>query len=449
MTGQNALRRPRVALLTLGCPKNLLDSERIASVLEANGAEVVHELEGAQAAIVNTCGFIQSAKEESIDVILAVGGRRKAQALKTLVVTGCLSQRYGEELRRLLPEADVVVGIDPEGAARAALAVLMPDCVHQVRPSFPRSRRLTPAAWSYLAVSYGCDNRCAYCAIPLIRGPLRSRPRQEVLDEARFLAEQGVREVNVIAQDTAAYGVDLDGRPAVHALLRDLCRIEGLTWVRLLYVHPAHVYDELIEVLAAERKICPYVDLPIQHINDRILERMGRKTRRSRIEGLIARLRGAIPGLALRTTLMTGFPGEGEAEFDELLQFVRQVRFDRMGCFAYSPEEDTAAVAMPDQVPEHVREERCDRLMAAQQEIAFELSAARVGEKALVLTEDSVDAEGRRAARSVREAPDVDPLIYVEGEGVPEAGQFIEVQITDSAGYDSIARIAAEPPDAG
>ncbi len=445
--GESNSPRPRVALLTLGCASNLVDSEHIASVLEANGVEVTHELRGAAVAIVNTCGFIEAAKQESVDAILDVAGRDARERPATLIVAGCLSQRYGDELAELMPEVDAFIGVDPEGVARLALRALG-------RPVGPlpshfmlRSRRLTPAAWSYLRISYGCDNRCTYCAIPTIRGPLRSRPAGELIEEARFLAEHGVRELNVIAQDTANYAVDL-GRPrSLHLLLRELCRVDGLAWIRLLYVHPAHVYDELVEVLAAEEKLCPYVDVPLQHVNDGILARMGRKVTRRRIEEVIGRLRDAVPGITLRTTFMTGFPGETDGDFQELLQFVRDVRFDRVGCFAYSQEEGTAAARLADQVPEGVREERRDLLMAAQQEIAFELAAARAGERTTVLVEETGALEGElQPARSRREAPDVDPLIYVEGAGAAP-GEFVEVEIEGSLGYDCVARPVAEGDD--
>lgn len=436
--------RKKVALLTLGCAKNLVDSERIATMLDARGVQVVHELDDAPVAVVNTCGFIDPAKEESVGVILDAADWKQEAGGRTLIVTGCLSGRYGHELRREIPEVDAFCGINPEEAARAALQALgltgePPACGPQ------RRRRMTPAAWSYLRVSEGCSNRCAYCAIPLIRGPLRSRPVDEILAEARDLAGQGVRELNVIGQDTAAYGSDRPGLPPIHEVLHELCRLDGLRRLRLLYTHPAHVGDELLEVVGAEPKLCPYLDMPLQHISDEVLRRMGRPVSRADIERLMARVRERIPGVTLRTTFLVGFPGESEEDFEELLSFVRQARFDRMGCFAYSPEEDTPAFEMPDQVPEQVREERRDELMAAQQKIAFELAAGRIGERTEVLIEeDEPPEEGLWPARSPHEAPDVDPLIYVEQKEAPPAGQFVRVEITDSLGYDCIARIVGE-----
>jgi len=445
MPKPKAPRRPKVALLTLGCAKNLVDSERIASALTNAGVSVTQSLVRADVAVINTCGFIEPAKEEAIDFILDVAARKAKKRLRALVVTGCLSQRYGDELKKLLPEADAFVGVDPAGTAALVLRLLGLPAEPPPAEAVQRSRRLTPRAWSYLPISYGCDNRCAYCAIPLIRGPLCSRPMAALMEEARYLAGHGVRELNVIAQDTSSYGVDTEGRPLLHDLLKELCQIEALAWLRLLYVHPAHVYDELIAVIAGEDKICPYVDLPLQHISDRILEMMGRKVTRRQVEQLIARLRDRIPGLTLRTTFMTGFPGETDAEFEELLQFVRDVRFDRAGCFAYSTEEGTRAAELPDQIPPRVREERCGVLMSTQQEIAFELAAARVGERTLVLMEAEEPGEDDlRPARSRREAPEVDPVIYVAGDDVPQAGEFAHVRIVGSAGYDCIAEVLPE-----
>jgi len=444
MTGKQHVHHPRACLLTLGCAKNLVDSEQIASMLESRGVEVTHRLESCNVAVVNTCGFIEPAKEESIEVILEVAGRKAAGDLQTLIVTGCLSQRYGGELEKALPEVDVFTGIDPAAAACAVLDALGLSSSDLPGGVSLRHRRFTPPAWAYLRISHGCDNRCAYCTIPLIRGPLRSRDPARILDEARYLAEQGVREVNVIGQDTAAYGTDRPDGPRLHELLRGLCRIDALKWVRLLYAHPAHVGDELVEVLGSEDKVCKYLDIPLQHVNDRILGRMGRGIGRAQVEKLIDRLRRKIPELTLRTTLLVGFPGETEGEFSELLDFVRAVRFDRLGCFAYWPEEGTRAAEMPDQLPEDVRQARRDEVMAAQQEIAFELAAERAGERCEVLMEEGEPLEDALLpARSRKEAPDVDPLIYVEAPA-PEAGRFVTVEITGSIGYDCIAHTVPE-----
>jgi len=438
-------RQRRVALLTLGCAKNLVDSEHIASLLEAAGVEVCAEPESASVAIVNTCGFIDPAKEESIDAVLDAGALKKTGGLRALIVTGCLSQRYGAQLRRLMPEADVLLGIDPPGAAAAALealgigrAALPPSCN-------PRAYRLTPAAWSYLRISEGCDNRCAYCAIPSIRGPLASRPLEDVLHEARFLLEGGVRELNLIAQDTTAYGMDR-GRPELHVLLERLCALAPGRWVRLLYTHPAHYRPETIEALASLPEICPYLDVPLQHISDPVLQRMGRKVRRRDAERLIETLRARIPDLALRTTFLVGFPGETDRDFEELLDFVRQVRFDRLGAFTYSKEEGTPAAAFEGQVPDHVKQARYHELMGLQHEIACELAGERVGERTRVLVEAaSCPEEALAVARSPHEAPDVDPVILIEDAPALRPGDVVEVEIIAGVEYDCLARLCEQP----
>jgi len=434
---------PAVAVLTLGCPKNLVDSEHIASLLEAAGVEVVTDAALAPVAIVNTCGFIDPAKAESIDAILDVAELKESGSLKTLIVAGCLSERYGEELRREIPEADVLLGVDPRGAARAALKALGLTSPLPSRCDL-RARRLTPRAWTYLRIAEGCNNRCAYCVIPSIRGPLTSRPERDVIAEARALLHSGVREINVIAQDTTAYGMDSAATQRLHVLLRRLCRLKPDKWVRLLYTHPAHYYPELLDILAAEEQICPYLDIPLQHISGRILRRMGRKVTRGEVEGLIEALRARIPGLALRTTFMVGFPGETDEDFEQLLEFVAQVRFDRVGAFTYSREEGTQSAAFKDQVPERVKRERLDELMTLQKEIAADLAAARVGERTVVLVEREA-APGQPAfGRSPREAPDVDPVIFLEGGAGLRHGEMVEVEIVCSAGYDCIARPLGE-----
>ena len=436
----------RVAILTLGCAKNLLDSEHIGSLLADAGVEVVTDPSRAPVAIINTCGFIDPAKEESIETILDVAELKGGGTLQRLIVTGCLSQRYGQELRESMSEVDVLLGIDPPGAARAALWALGKGDVLPTHCD-RRALRLTPKSWSYMRISEGCDNRCAYCAIPLIRGSLRSRPMGELIEEAHGLLESGAREINVIAQDTTAYGRD-QGAPQLHELLKGLCWLEGEKWIRLLYTHPAHYYPELIEVLAAEEPICPYLDIPLQHISDHVLDRMGRKVSRADVEALIEQLRSDIPELTLRTTFIVGFPGETDEDFDELLAFVRQMRFDRLGAFAYSREEETPAAALEGEVPQDVREARLHELMRVQQEIAFELAAQRVGEVTSVLIETGGSEEEHCAVgRSPAEAPDVDPVIIVEdGRGL-EPGDIVEVEITGSVEYDCLARVAEKLGD--
>ena len=431
---------PRVAIVSLGCAKNLVDSEHMGSLLEEAGVEVTTDPERAPVVIVNSCGFIDIAKEESIDAVLEVADLKETGQLQRLIVTGCLTERYGTELKELLPEADVMLGIDPHGAARAALWAL------GMKNSMPsqcnlRALRLTPRWWSYLRVSEGCDNCCAYCAIPSIRGPLVSRPMDEILEEAEELVGSGAKEINVIAQDTTAYGRD-HGKARLHELLRELCQIEHDGWIRLLYSHPAHYYPELIDVLAEEDSICPYLDVPLQHISDPILERMGRGVRRSEIEDLLDTLRGRIPNLTLRTTFLVGFPGETDEHFEEMLEFVRDRRFERLGAFRYSREEDTRSHDFEDPVPEAVQDERYHRLMELQREIAFETAEERIGEATTVLIEEERDEgpENEVIARSPAEAPDVDPIIFIEDGEDLRHGEMVEVEIVDSFEYDCIAR---------
>jgi len=431
--------QPIVALISLGCAKNLVDSEQFASILEAAGVRVVSDLDGATVAVVNTCGFIDSAREESIDTVLEVADE-KDRALKTLIVTGCLSQRYGEELCALLPEVDALVGTDPQETARLVLQAL--GMTPEAPPCGPalRSRRLTPRAWSYLRISEGCDNRCAYCAIPIIRGPHRSVPMDALLAEARALSESGVRELNIIAQDTTAYGTDLGG-PALPTLLRELCAVDGLEWVRLLYAHPAHTTQDLLDVMASEPKMCHYLDMPLQHISDRILNAMGRKVSRAVIERILEAACATMPDITLRTTFLVGFPGETEAEFDELIHFIRDVRFQRLGAFAFSPEEDTRAAEMPGQITNAERELRRNAIMLEQQSIAFQLARERVGERVRVLVEGLDLDTGYWQTRGRSEAPDVDPLVLVDTEAEMEPGAFVEVEIVSSDGYDCIAHL--------
>jgi ribosomal protein S12 methylthiotransferase len=431
---------PRVGILSLGCAKNLVDSEHIASLLEEAGVEVTTEITSAPVVIVNSCGFIDIAKEESIDAVLEVADLKQEGELEKLIVTGCLTQRYGEELRELLPEADVMVGIDPHATARAALWELG---LGDTMPSQCNLRvhRFTPRSWAYLRISEGCDNCCAYCAIPSIRGRLVSRPMDEILSEAEDLISSGALELNVIAQDTTSYGRD-HGTARLHELLARLAELEHDGWLRLLYTHPAHYYPELIEVLATEEVLCPYLDIPLQHIADPVLERMGRGIRRAEIEELVANLRHRIPDLTLRTTFMVGFPGETDEDFQELLDFVREVRFERLGAFRYSSEEDTRAYDFEEEVPEEVREERYHALMELQREIAFEVAAERIGERKEVLVEEEQDEgpENQAIGRSHAEAPDVDPIIFIEDAGDLRRGDMVEVEITDSFEYDCIAR---------
>ncbi len=432
----------KVALITLGCAKNTVDSEIIASILQDAGVEICEKPDRAPVAIINTCGFIKDAKEESIDTILSIAGLKECHRLKKLVVCGCLAERYKEELEAEMPEVDIITGVNPRRTASAVLACLNNADLPKLaaNPGAVRRFSLTPRSWSYLRIAEGCNNRCSYCAIPLIRGPLVSRAQTEVMDEASELIARGVKELNIIAQDTTAYCRDR-GKPRLHELLAKLCdRLPGV-WIRLLYTHPAHYYEELIDVIAGNKQICPYLDIPLQHINNKVLVKMGRSVKRAEIERLIDKLRDSIPSLTLRTTFMVGFPQEDQEAFTDLFNFVEKTRFERLGVFTYSPEEETPAVRWKDEVPEEIKQERYRSLMSLQMDIAFEKAAERKGEKTKILVEEQgPERKGYWTGRSMHEAPEVDPVIFVHRseKGNPR-DDIVEVKITGSEGYDCIA----------
>ena len=420
----------RVHLTSLGCAKNLVDSERILARFAAAGAIVGAPPEDADIIIVNTCGFIEPAKQESIDTILDYARYKEEGQCQRLIVKGCLAQRYEEELRAGLPEVDGVFGLNRDEEILTACGFT----------STCDSGRflLTPTHTAYLRISDGCDNRCTYCTIPLIRGAYHGRPAEEIITEANELVERGVREINVIAQDTTVYGTDTPGEMRIHDLLARLASVPDLHWLRLLYTHPAHFPPEMIDAYAEIPKLCPYVDLPLQHLNDDILRRMGRRVTRDECLNLIERLRARVPGIAIRTTFIAGFPGETDAQFRELLQYVKDLHFDHLGVFPYSQEEDTPAALMPDQIPEEVKEERVRELMLAQQEIVFGRNASLCGSRMEVMIDAPGDEDRIWLARSRTQAPDVDSITYVEGSDL-EVGQFVNVEVTGADGYDLIA----------
>ena len=434
-----------VHLISLGCPKNLVDGERMLGLLEENGYVPTEEPEEADVVIVNTCGFIAPAKEESLDTIFEAARLKKEGRCKALIVAGCLSQRYGAVLRRELPEADAILGLEDVERIAAHCDRLLghrrPICSDGARLTNPVRHLLTPKHSAYLRIADGCDNRCAYCAIPLIRGPYRSRPMEVLIAEARTLCEDGARELTLIAQDTTRYGVDLYGKPRLITLIDALSEIEALRWIRLLYAHPAHFSQDLIACIARNEKVCRYVDLPIQHISDSILRAMNRKVAGDDIRSLIRNLRSDVPGMALRTSLIVGFPGETDAHFEELLGVVVEARFERLGVFPYSQEEGTPAAAFKGQVPDQVKQERLDRLMMMQQEISSETHQALIAKRVQVL----VDRPGeetpiRWVGRTAWDAPDVDGNVLItEGDASP--GDFVRVAITDADAYDLFGTI--------
>jgi len=446
---------PTYILVSLGCPKNLVDSERMAGLLQLEGCELVSEDERADFALVNTCGFIADAKDESYGVIEEMLERKRRGELRAVIVAGCLAEQQREALLARYPEIDELVGVFArDEIAAAASRVLEGRREHRAtflpapsRPLADRGRlRITSPHVGYLKIAEGCDRRCAFCTIPQIRGHYASKPIEEVAAEARGLADDGVRELVLIAQDTSYYGRDLYGEPRLAELLDELDAIQRLAWIRLMYLYPHDVTGELIERIARARRVLPYLDLPLQHISDRVLRRMRRGVTRAETERLLTRLRREIDGLVLRTTLMTGYPGETEADFEELLEFVRRERFERLGVFVYSPEPGTPAAGMEGAVPPEVARARRDRLMAAQQELAFAYNRAQVGRRRDAIIDGPIPGQAHAyLGRTVADAPEIDAAVYVTGEGLAP-GRIISVEIVESRGYDLIG-VACEPED--
>lgn len=438
-----------VALVNLGCPKNLVDAERILGVFAERGWVICSEPAQASLVLVNTCGFIEAAREESLNALLETVSLKNSGIVHAVVAIGCLIERYRDELAVQIPAVDAWVGlVEPCALERFCRNLLqghtLPECLlpHKDPRTAELARlRLTPRSHAWLRIAEGCDNRCHYCVIPSIRGPYVSKPMESILAEARELAADGAVELNLMAQDTTRYGTDLYGRPMLARLIRELARVEQVRWIRLLYTHPAHFDESLVEVLATEPKMCHYVDVPIQHINDTILERMGRKVSRAQIERLIERLRSAVPDIALRTSIIVGFPGETEAQFKELLAFVRQARFDRLGAFAYSREEGTPASLYPDQHSREEKERRLRTLMDLQKEISLEVNRGRIGCKLAMLVEGRTSAS-RWKGRTQYDAPEIDGLLFVKAAAlVPH--QFCAVNVTATRGYYDLEGVLA------
>ena len=428
-----------VGAVSLGCSKNRVDTETALGLLRSRGYRMVSDPAQADILLVNTCGFIGPAKEESINTILEMAEYKNTGKCRLLVVTGCLAQRYEEELMKELPEIDLLLGVNqyaslPDRIEQALSGTRVHACQDDLS-YFEQERLLTTPFYSaYVRIGEGCSNRCTFCAIPLIRGPYRSRGEAEILKEVRLLAERGVREHILIAQDTTRWGTDRGDHSQLPALMRKIAAVPGVDWLRVLYCYPDETSEELLDLLADTPNICPYLDIPIQHINSDILKRMHRLGTR---EDVLRCVRGAKErGLTVRTTLMTGFPGETEDQFQELLDFVQKARFDRLGAFAYSPEEGTAAARMKDQIPEEVKQERLDRLMTLQQSISMDLNRKRVGTEEKVLVTD-VSPDGRALGRSSRETPETDgEIVFSWKKAMPEIGSFTSVRITGAQSYD-------------
>ena len=448
-----------VYMRTLGCPKNRVDSEVMLGTLTEAGYRLVAEPELAEIIVVNTCGFIDSAKQESISAIVELADQKTSGRCRKLVVAGCLTQRYHDELARELPEVDHFVGTGAyqdiarilADAQAARVVAPDPDFVH--RANTPRVNSL-PSHTAYLKIAEGCDNACAFCIIPALRGPQRSRTAEDLVAEAEALAGQGVVELSLVAQDLTAWGQDLPGRPRLHQLLPALCRVEGVRWIRLHYAYPRDFPDALVEVLAGEEKIAKYLDMPLQHSSDRLLRAM-RRGRDSRfLRELLAKLRARVPDLALRTALIVGLPGETDADFQDLLSFVREQRFERLGVFEYSREEGTPAAAMDGQVPEELKRERFQAIMEAQRAIAAAHQRRLVGRRLEVLVEGaSEETEHLLVGRNRQQAPEIDGLTYIneialpgEEDAVLYPGELVTVEVTAAGDYDLVGRVVARPP---
>lgn len=441
----------RILFISLGCDKNLVDSEEMLYLLREKGYEITDDEENADIIVVNTCCFIHDAKEESIDTILEMGKYRLSGKVKALIVTGCLAQRYREEILKEIPEVDAVLGTASyDDILEAVEKTLKGEKYLSFRPTdrlvdTGGGRIITTGgAYEYLRIAEGCAKHCTYCVIPKVRGGYRSIPMERLLDTARQMVGEGVKELIVIAQETTLYGTDLYGKKSLHILLEKLCRIEGLVWIRLLYCYPEEIYPELVDTIAREPKICHYLDLPIQHCSDSILKRMGRKTTKADLERIITEIRERIPDMVIRTTLITGFPGETKEDHEELMQFVADMAFDRLGVFTYSPEEDTPAAAMENQVPEEVKQQRKAELMELQQDISLELDQERIGEELLVFVEGKVADENAYVGRTYADAPGIDGYIFVNTGESLMTGDFVRVKVTGALEYDLIGEIADE-----
>lgn len=436
----------KVCLISLGCDKNLADSEIMISILQEHGHKLVETEEAADAIVINSCCFINDAKEESINTILECG-KRKEENLKYLVVAGCLAQRYADEIREALPEVDALLGTSSYADIADVLDELEKQQTFAMRfrepdylPDITVERgHFTGTAYAYIKIAEGCDKHCTYCVIPGIRGPFRSVSMERILEEADSLAQKGVKELILVAQETTLYGVDRYGYKRLPELLRELCKIEGPEWIRLMYCYPEEITDELITVMKEEKKIVKYLDMPVQHAADTVLKRMGRRTNRKEITELIRKLRKEIPQIVLRTSLITGFPGETEEEFNDLCDFVREIRFDRLGVFTYSKEEGTPAARMKPQVTQKIKKQRRDMIMRIQQQIAFERAEERIGTVLEVQIEGEIPEDEVYVARGYMDAPNVDGYVFVKGSRGKVSGTVLPVRIVGAQGYDLIA----------
>ncbi len=441
----------KIMFVSLGCDKNLVDSEMMLGMLREQGHEFTDDEMQADIVVVNTCCFIGDAKEESINVLLEMAELKNSGQIKGLIATGCLAQRYKEEIQQEIPEVDVIIGTTAIKAIAEAVEEIRAGnvCNHyediNAAPVSRQKRIVTTGGhYAYLKIAEGCDKHCTYCIIPKVRGSFRSVPMEDLVQEARELAEGGVRELILVAQETTLYGKDLYGKKSLPTLLHELAKVEGIYWIRILYCYPEEIDEELILAIKSEEKVCNYLDIPIQHGCDRILGRMGRRTNQADLKKIIGRLREEIPDICLRTTLITGFPGETDEEHVELLDFVDEMEFDRLGVFTYSQEEDTPAADMPEQIDEEVKLERQEEIMGLQQAIAFEKAEDMVGSVLLCMIEGKVADEDAYVARTYRDAPNVDGYLFVNTTATLMTGDFVKVQVVGSNEYDLIGEIYHE-----
>ncbi len=437
-----------ILFISLGCDKNLVDSEVMLGLLDAKGYQIVDDETMADVIVVNTCCFIHDAKEESIQTILDMARYKTEGRLKALIVTGCLAQRYQEEIQKEIPEVDAVLGTTSYDKIVDAVEGALVGNGHMELADvnalpLPDSRRMvtTGGHYAYLKIAEGCDKHCTYCIIPKIRGNYRSVPMERLVKEAEELAEQGVKELILVAQETTLYGRDLYGEKSLHVLLRKLCGVKGIRWIRILYCYPEEIDENLIRVMKEEPKICHYLDLPIQHANDEILKRMGRRTSKKQLIEIIEKLRQEIPDITLRTTLITGFPGETKEQHEEVMEFVDEMEFERLGVFTYSPEEDTPAASMPDQIPEEVKVDRQAEIMELQQDIVFDQAEDMIGREVLVMIEGKVADENAYVGRTYKDAPNVDGLIFINTDEELMTGDFAKVKVTGALEYDLIGEL--------
>ena len=441
----------KVLFISLGCDKNLADSEDMLGMLVEKGYEITNEEKEAEVIVINTCAFIHDAKEESVNSILEMAQYKETGRLKALLVTGCLAQRYQKEITEEIPEVDAVLGTGSWDELIQALDKVFDgekylDFQDVDRLPQAEGKRVitTGGHYDYLKIAEGCDKRCTYCIIPKLRGKYRSIPMEKLVSQAEYLASQGVRELIVVAQETTIYGQDLYGEKSLHILLKKLCQIPGIQWIRILYCYPEEIYPELIQTMKEERKICHYLDLPIQHCNDRILKRMGRRTTKAELVQIVETLRREIPDIILRTTLITGFPGETQEEHEELMEFIDTMEFDRLGVFTYSAEEDTPAARMPDQIEEEEKERRQAELMELQQEISIDKGNARIGSNVEVMVEGKVADENAYVARTYGDAPGVDGYMFINTDTELMSGDFALVHVTGALEYDLIVELKDE-----